>query len=348
VSDGVLSFLTQGQTPVPAPTGTDTSVAFPLWLQSDIYNAIGAAGNLAQTPFSQFPGPQVASPSPALTQAWNLAGTNAGAWQPNLTSAGALTQANSSLSPGQVSNMLNPFESYVTGALNQNLMQNILPQVQSQFVSAGQAASPQNAQVAGQAIYNTQQAAGQALAGAYQGALSSALQEQGLGLTSGAQMGQLGALTSQLGTQDISNLNTAGQQQTNLSQANLNAAMNNFYQQQQWPYQNLSYLSDIIRGLPVQAAGSNTQTVGTQYNVPFSPSPLQVGLGTAASASALGLRRGGRVGALKHYADGGSAEASDAPTEAPDADAIYRSVFEPQEARAMARGGALSHLRMAA
>ena len=64
--------------------------------------------------------------------------------------------------------------------------------------------------------------------------------------------------------------------------------------QQQWPYQNLAFLSNIIRGLPVN---SNQQTVGLApaTSSAYSPSPLASFLGTAVGAKGLGFRAGGEV-----------------------------------------------------
>lgn len=298
MSNGLTSFLTQG-TPVAAPTGSDTTSQFPLWLQQSIYNTLGAATNLAQQPYTPYPGPTVATPSAQTQQAWQLAGQNVGNWNPYLTQAANLTQqASQPISQNQIQSFLNPYQNYITNALDTNLMQNVLPGVQSQFVSAGQAASPQQAQLTNQAIYGTQQAVGQSLANAYQGALSSLQQQQQQMGALGAQYGQLGALTSQLGASDVGQLAAAGQGQDTLAQQNINSAMQAFYNQQQWPYQQLGFLSNLQRGAPVN---TSQQVVGTAYLPPnyYSASPLATYLGTSNAASSLGLKRGGPVrGAL--------------------------------------------------
>lgn len=457
MSNGITSFIFQGQQPVPLPTGSDTSSAFPSWLQSSIYGEIGAANQLAGQSFTPFPGPQVYSPSQNTSSAWNLASNNVGNWQPALGQAGALTQAAAqpistdqalgyaspfstsvpqlggtlsgalnqnaqagasgyygSMIPnvagggaaltgaanastmgslpsylgaygsgvagtgagltgalnqatqGGISGYMSPYTQQVVnateGALNQNFQNNILPQISSQFTAGGQAGSPQQAEADARAGYYQQQAVGQAIApelqqgyfsalqaaqqaagtgfgsaqagyggalnaatgatnlglgtaaqgyggalsaglntantglgtatGAYNTGLGTALTEQQMQQTAGAQEGQLGALTSQLGAVDAHQLAAAGQAQDTLSQANINAALNNFYQQQQWPYQNLSFLSDITRGLPYN---TSSQTAGTTYGAAYGASPLSTGLGVAAAGSVLGLKRGGRV-----------------------------------------------------
>ena len=306
---GTLSSLFSGM-PIPAqPTGSDTSTSYPLWLQSYVSNLANAATNLASTPYSQFPGQQVATPSSQTQQAWQLAGNNVGSWQPSLNQAGALTTAAATPITGeQIQSYMSPYMGTVLGGLqsaaNTNLFQNVLPQVQDRFVSSGQSRSPQEMQATNNAVYQSGQALDQAQAGAlstgYQNATNTALAQQQAQQTGGAQLGQLGALTQQLGAADVGQLAASGQAQDTVNQANINSAMNNFYGQQQWPYQNLTYASNIIRG---QAVPSNVQQVGMTYqNAGSTASPLSTAIGTTAGASALGLKRGGHVGARRRKA----------------------------------------------
>ena len=354
MSGSLSGFLTQGA-PVPAqPTGSDTSTSFPLWLQQFVYNTANAASNLASQPYSQYPNQQVATPSTATQQAWGMATNNVGNYAPalnnavNYTATGAApistpapitspTITTPTLNSNDINQYLNPYQNQVVGALQQasntNFFNNVLPNVQDRFVSAGQSRSPQEMQATNNAIYQNQQALDQAVAGSLASGYNTATQtaqqqqQQQLGLaqqqqgfqtglaqqqqgvnlstqqanraaaqTAGAQFGQLGALTQQLGATDTGQIAAAGSAQDQVNQANINAALNNFYSQQQWPYQNLAYASNIIRGLQVP---SNQQTVGTTYNVPYSASPLSTFIGTTLGASALGLKDGGHVrGAL--------------------------------------------------
>jgi hypothetical protein len=311
---GTTSFLFSGQPVPPQPTGSDTQTNFPLWLQQYQANLGSAATNLANTPYNPFPGPQVAAPSADTQQAWQMAQNNVGNYQGALGQAMNLTgQAGTPVTSGQIQNYMNPFENTVLGGLqsaaNTNLTQNILPQVQDRFVSAGQSRSPQEMQATNNAVQANDTALYQAQAGAlgqgYQGALGAALQEQGAQQTAGAQFGQLGALTQQLGAADTGQLAAAGQAQDTNNQANINAAMNNFYSQQQWPYQNLAYASNIIRG---QNVPSNTMTVGQQYSPgqSYTASPLSSFVGTTLGSNAVGVKKGGHIrrargGALSHH-----------------------------------------------
>ena len=399
MSGSTSSFLFSGA-PIPAqPTGSDTATSFPTWLQQYVYNTANAAQNLASQPYTPYPGQQVATPSQTTQNAWGMAQNNVGNYMPALSAAYTNTGAggaaigapppitapqvsaqrianpqtitanpvtSNAISAADINKYMNPYQDQVIGALrqasNENLFTDILPNIQDRFVSAGQSRSPQEMQATNNAIYKSQQALDQAIAGAlnsgYNNSVNTAQQQQGfltnlatqqqgfntglaqqqqgvqLGLdtqqqqfltalaqqerdrqmaldqynqstglniaqgnraanqAAGAQYGQLSALTQQLSASDVGQVASAGQAQDQTNQANINAALNSFNQQLQWPYQNLGFASNIIRGLPVN---TNTQVVGQTYNVPYSPSPLSQFLGTTLGASALGLKDCGHV-----------------------------------------------------
>lgn len=307
----LADFLFNGATPSPSPTGSDTSSSFPIWLQQALANSLGAAGQLASQPFAQFPGPTVASPSDLTTRAQGLAASNVGNYQPFLDKAGALTTAAGGTPWGNldVSQYLNPFQDYVTGALNRNLQEQVLPSIQDKFVSAGQSRSPQEQEITMRAARDTQTAIGQSLAGGYGGALNAALaREQAqhdAQLNSGKQFGTLGLQASQLGAVDVGQLAAAGAGKDANAQTNINAALSQFQQEQQWPYAQLGYFSDILHGLPASLVNHTTQQVNAEQPQSYGPSGIGSFLGGASLANSLGFRRGGRVpmprGALNHY-----------------------------------------------
>ncbi len=312
-SGSPLTNFFQNSIVPPAPASGTQNTAGPLWLQDYLYNTLGAASNLATQPFPQFPGPLVAGPSQQTQQSWNLAGQNVGNYQPYMNVAAGLTnEVGQPINQSDISTFLNPFQDYITQALNRNLSENVLPQIQDKFVSMGQSRSPQEQEITSRAARDNQIAVGQSLAGGYQGALSDLLQQRGQQEAAGAQFGQLGALQSQLGLRDVGTLAASGQAQDALAQSNINAAYNQFENQAMWPYQQVGYLSDIARGLPVSAAGSTTTSAGTAYPgaYAYGPSPLSILAGASEQNAALGgsgtgiFARGGHVGPLT-YAKGG-------------------------------------------
>lgn len=301
-SSGLSSFLTG----FPHPETVSASTQYPLWLSQAMEAVINSAGSTAQQPYQPFPGPTVATPSAQTTQAEALAGSNVGAWQPAVQQAQTtVNNATQPISAADISAFMNPYQDYITKGLDTNLQQNILPGIQDKFVSAGQSRSPQEAQITGQGIYNTQQAVGQSLAGGYQGALNSLLQQRQQQIQGGAAQGTLGALQSQLGAVDTGQLAAAGATQDQNAQANINSAMNQFTAQQQYPYQQLGFLANIINGLPVQYSGSQTNTVGNNslYN---GVSPLLAFANTLTASNASGFKRGGQVMPFRRPAQQGA------------------------------------------
>jgi hypothetical protein len=113
-----------------------------------------------------------------------------------------------------------------------------------------------------QASQLAQQAAGQKLA-----------QAQGI-----AGLGQLG---SALGVQDINTLLGIGGLQQQQDQTGLNIAQQNLLAQQQLPFQQLGFLSDIFRGVPALQ-----QTTATTTTPPPNPLSQLLGLGIAGLGAA--------------------------------------------------------------
>ena len=126
------------------------------------------------------------------------------------------------------------------------------------------------------------------------------MQGYGQALGAGAQLGQLGATQQATDIARQSQMATMGGQQQALEQQKINQAIQDYGTQQQYPLMQLGFMSNMLRGLPMQS-----QTVqGYQAQ----PSALQQGIGLAGAAGTLfgGGRREG--GAIKEYREGGIAD----------------------------------------
>lgn len=308
-----MASLTQGQPYSYTNTSSgNTATQRPWWQDQASYDLGNAAMGLAGQSYNPFPGPTVAAPSAATQQAEQMALSNVGDYQPFLNQAGALTAAGAAPITGQqINSYMNPFMNQVVGGiesnLNTNLNQNVLPGVQDKFVSAGQSRSPQEMQSTNNAVYQNQQAIGQAVGGVlnsgYDTALNAAQQQQQMEQRAGAQFGTLGQLSQQLGQGDVGSVAAAGQTIDSNNQANLNAAQNQFNQQQQWPWQQLQLASGIINGLPVSQTGSTSGATTQQQG--YTASPLAQLGGLASFGSSLGNIFGGSSGGSS-YSNGGA------------------------------------------
>jgi hypothetical protein len=115
--------------------------------------------------------------------------------------------------------------------------------------------------------------------------------------------GQLGALGGQEFAQgmDINKLQNAyGGQQQALQQQGLSQAYQDFLNQQNYPYKQLGFMSDMIRGLPL-----GQQSTSQIYEAPGSTAGQLAGIGTGLYGLSKFMAEGG---AVNGYADGGSVD----------------------------------------
>ena len=122
----------------------------------------------------------------------------------------------------------------------------------------------------------------------------------GTALQGAGQLGQLGG--AQLGAQrDIIGLQSQmGKEQQALEQAKINQAIQDYATMQQYPLMQLGFMSNMLRGLPMQAT--------TTQSYQAMPSTLNQGLGVLAGAA--GARQAGLFaegGTIKELASGGIA-----------------------------------------
>ena len=126
-----------------------------------------------------------------------------------------------------------------------------------------------------------------------------ALQGLGVGIQGAGQLGQLGQnqYGQQMGINQLQN--QYGAQQQAQMQRGLDTAYQDFTNQQNYPYKQLGFMSDMIRGLPL-----GQQSTSQMYQAP--PSAIQ----TAGSLALTGyginqLAKGANGGQVYEYADGG-------------------------------------------
>lgn len=265
---------------------------------------------------------------PTLSSAINLA-TNSSNPQGLSTALGMVPQA-SNLIQGSVAPNAAQINPYVSNVIKQaedqatNYWQNTLqPSINNQFTAAGQFGSSANQraanQGAAQVTQNIQDTANSALAQAYTnaqqanlgagsalGSLASTTGGLGyeggmLGLQGAGTLGNLATTGQNLGLRGASALDAYGQEIQNNQQANLNSALGQFQQQQQYPYQQLGWLSQLMNGT---IQGTTPGGTTTQQQVV----PGQQGSGTTPAGNIIGglaslfgstAAKGGRIRAYK-------------------------------------------------
>ena len=250
--------ITQSQL-LPAPFLTDVTKGY----AKDL-GALTAAP-LATKEFA----PQVAGQDPLQTQAYNLAGSGIGAYQPYLTQAGAYT------GPGSQAAFMSPYQQDVIDTT----MQQYDTQAAKGLSGIGQMAA-QSGNLGGgregvmRSEYQTESDLKRA-------ALLAQLQQQGFGQAqAGAQQAyanqmQMGQGIQQFQGADVASLGQMGATQQAQAQAQLDATRETNRLQAYEPYERLGYLGS---GLGSMLSGYPAQF---QSSVAPNPTPLQTALGIA-------------------------------------------------------------------
>ena len=250
------------------------------------YNAVNArAETVGQTPYQQYSSNPNAFVAPlTATQQAGIQNTNAlaGAAQPyygaaaGLTAAGAGSADPSALNVGQY---YNPYTQAVAAPTLEALQQqqatersNLMnPQTARSF--GGDRSGIVAANLARQQALGTAQAMNPIYKQAYDQAVTTAGQQQGVGLAAqqanlqrlsgaGAQFGQLGSGAQAAGLAGATAQLGAGATEQQTGQAGLQALYNQFQQQQAYPFQIAQFLSNIATG--TGALSGNTTSGSTQ------------------------------------------------------------------------------------
>lgn len=286
-------------------------------LQNQAFNQV-QNGATAWQPYVQQGGNLVNQGSNLVNQGSQVTGQG----QNFVNQAGNMIQQGANTNPSGIQAWMNPYNQNVTDAIQQmglrNMNENLLPALQNQFIGSGgfgsgvdqtqterlvrdvgQDISNQQAAVLNQG-YNTaagnyltaqqqQIGAGQQLGGLGQtmGGLGQQLGSMGTGLGAlGQTMGGLGQMQNQQNISSAGALEAAGAEQQNLQQQGLNLGLQNFQNQQQYPWLQISNLSNVLRGNQFPTSTIQTQT--GPFTGTMSPSPLASMAGTAMLANSMG------------------------------------------------------------
>lgn len=318
------------------PEKQTTIVDIPDWAKPYAKESLGKASALTSTPYQAYGGERIAQFSPLQKQAFGQAGQQQVAGQIGTgTGLASLAGASSFNDPGTASSFMSPY----MDAVVQQQMESA--QRQADIASTQRGAQAVRAGAFGgsrQAIENAEAARALAsqkgqiqatgLQSAFERGQSQFNQEQATRLNAAGQLGQLGQ--QQFGQQmDITGQQAQfGGQQRAATQDVLGAQYQDFLNQQRAPYDQLSFMSGIIRGTPM---GQTT----TMYAPPPSQTSQLIGLGTAA-AGAYGAYKGAAAGGeVKGYAAGGIANLKNQPEMA----AAARGMDDQQVAKTAGMAG---------
>lgn len=270
------SYLFGGSPPASVNTAlSDSTTQLPAWLQEYTRGLAGQGAAVAGAGYQAYGAPtdvqnygvgtRIAGMDPMQTQAYQQVQNNVGNYQPYLQTA-------SQTLPQAVGQYMNPYIGGVTDEIarlgQRNLSENLLPQVNQTFTGAGQFGGSRNEEFTNRAVRDANESImgqqSQALQTGFQNAMTNANADL-------ARQAQLGQLTQQLGNQEASMLESSGMQKQGQQQRALDLAYNDFLQQRDYQKNQLSFLSEIIRGLPASGAKYTSSSSAPAYTAQMSP-----------------------------------------------------------------------------
>jgi len=246
---------------------------------------------------------------PALEAAGEAA-SQAGELSPTGMAQPYFEQAGGTL-PGVIGQYMNPYQEQVINRMGdlaqRQITEKLMPAIGDQFTRAGQFGSTRQQEIAGRTVRDVAEglsgAIGEQLSKGYATAGQQAQEDlrrlasigQATGQLAGTEMGARGNLASlyanlgqkeqALGLQGAGALETIGLTQEQMNQRNLDLAYQDFLRQTQYPKEQISFLSNVIRGLPSGGGTQSGQT--TSMGQSYSASPLSQLASAGLSASAI-------------------------------------------------------------
>jgi len=266
-----------GSSGAQGPTTITSSVGgVPDYYQTYQSALLNMGNQLASQPYANYPGQTVANLTPDQLQAQQMTEQNVNSAQPYLNQSGSLySQAGAGFNQNNFNQYMNPYQNDVVNALtnasNTNFNQNVMPQLNSEFIGSGTYGGSRNAQILSQAAVQNQQNLNNQIASTestgYQNAMNAYQTGTNQQIASAQGLGTLAGQVNNSNLQNESALNAVGQQEQNQNQTSLNSAYNNFQQQQQYPYQQLNFLSGLLSNnqatIPYSTQTSATSPVNT-------------------------------------------------------------------------------------
>lgn len=286
-------------------------------------DVLSRAQGVANLPYTAYSGELVAPVNQQQNLGISGINTYANAAQPYIQAGAAGVAANTQpISASQIQQYMSPYTQNVVNATqaqfanqNQQQQQQLLGNAIAQGALGGNRTAVAQAQLAGQ----QQLAQAPTIANLYnQGygqAVQTALQEQGVGLQGSQALANLGIAGQTAGLQGAGQQVQAGTLQQQTQQALDQALLQQFQQQQAFPYQQAQWLAGIDTGVGSQMGGTSTTTLPDPSLLGQVAGGLTSGVGLLGASGAFGssgwlapamaglmLARGGRINS---YAQGG-------------------------------------------
>lgn len=263
---GIAKFAEGGTTtavPTPVSYGTSTASTLSPWAGPYVNQALGEAQALAAAPYQAYTGPLTAGPTQMQQQAFAGLGSLAQTgYTPQAYESGTFTST-------EAQKYMNP---YLSAAL-QPQMEEMQRQADiarladaSRLTKAGAFGGSRQAIMESEGRRNLldaqRKALGEGYASAYDRAMGQFNAEQGRSLEAQKATEASRQYSADFGKSALTGLATAGEQQRQIEQAGLDAALAQFEQERDWAYKMPQYKLGLLQGLPISFSSTTPNTTG--------------------------------------------------------------------------------------
>lgn len=281
----------------------------PPWLAEPYKEMLEKTRTLSTMPYPQYRGEVISPFSPETLKAFEMMQT--GAYKPDFESARHTFGQAGRTFPESFQSYMNPYTSEVINVLarqgGQTLREQILPQLQAQFVGLGQDRSTahdelraRHARDLEQSILNAQS---QALERGYGQAADIHSRERAAALELGKRQAELGRAAQAGQALDVEQLMQQGQLKQAQAQNILNEQRQEFLRQAYWPFQVQQQTANLMKQVP--SSGITSETLyRPEARVP------QVNLAGQVGSMASQLYGMGQTGMFGQHKTGGSIKSS--------------------------------------
>lgn len=300
-----------GSKPAPSSSTVTQVQQIPEFLEDAYLEAIDRARAVSTGEFTPYQGQRIAGFSEPSEQAFGIAESGVGRYEPVYGAGVANTAAASeTFNPAEFAKFMDPYSSQVTDEMarlgNRNFMENLMPKVNAQFTGAGMFGSSKNQEVLGRAARDVQAdisgKQAEYLSKGFGQSMDDYAAAMGRKLSAGAQLSNQAAQGQQMQGTDINTLRNVGEARENKQQLGLDTAYNQFLEQRDYPKAQVGFFSDIARGISPQGmVTTQTQNIAPQAN------PINQALGAGiglyqAQQTGRGFKKGGHVKAKRQAA----------------------------------------------
>lgn len=286
---GFLSDFFTGSTLPNIEASSNTQTNYPAWFNEGTRANFLKAQSIAGEDYQNYGQPRIAGTTGDQTDAYGRVRAGIGQFDPYYTEGhDFVSGAGGDFDQGRFDAYFNPYMDRVTDRIaelgGRNLSENLLPAVNTTFTGAGQFGGSRHADFTNRALRDANESImgeqGRALASGYDSAMRNYQEGQGRTLAAGKELGALGTAGQSAYLRDAAALEGVGTTLQGQDQKNLDVMYQDFLNQRDYPRQNVSFLSSVLRGSQVPTSQSSQSTQpATQSQMAQSPLAQVTGAG---------------------------------------------------------------------